>query len=312
MGKRVGLGILLSAVALLTMVSSSSACATASLTFSPSNAGPGDPVSFSISGIEPGATYSIELNGRTVASGTNETNFNGVSGTFTMPDFGSEPVTVTGFGHTFHAADNDSQDPSRSLEYVPPKPVAPPAPSVPKGTPAPVESQPPTVIPRHRPHRASPPIPIQIAKQAAKKQRHDSAATGSGVDSAPADAVGSVPPPSRPTPGSGAAKAPSEKSASVPNRVLDAIGSSTRVGPADVPTIGLLALGLILIAAGGLAASVIYIWRNGPDPDAALREPAPPGPDPIEAELQEIIAEEAAKQLLTDLKLGESVKVSLK
>jgi hypothetical protein len=303
MRKRVGLGILISAVALFALVSSASACATASLTFSPSSAGPGDPVSFSISGIEPGATYSIELNGRTVASGTNQTNFNGVSGTFTMPDFGGEAVTVTGFGHTFHAADNDSQDPSRSLEYVPPKPVTPPAAAPPKETAAPVETQPPAVRPHHRAHRAPP--PIQIAKQEAKKQRHDPAATGSAIGSAPADAVASAPVPSSPTPGSGAAKAPSENTASVPNRVLDAIGSSAKVGPADVPTIGLLAIALILIAAGGLAAFVIYLWRNGPDPDAALREPAPPGPDPVEEELQQMIADEMARQLLRSLDLAE-------
>lgn len=312
MRRRVGLGILFSTVALFAAVSSASACATASLTFSPSHAGPGDPVSFSISGIEPGATYRIELNGQTVASGTNETNLNGVSGTFTMPDFGDEPVTVTGFAHAFHAADNDTQDPSRSLDYVPTKPVTQPTPAPPKETPtpAPVQRQLPTVIPQHRPHRISP--PLQIVKQAAKKQRHDSVATGSAVGSAPADAVGSSPMPTEPSSGSGAIKAPRKNSASVPNRVLDAIGSNTKVGPADVPTIGLLAIALLVIAAGGLTAFVIYLWRNGPDPDAALREPAPPGPDPVEEELQQMIADEMARQLLSDLDLGEPAKVSSK
>lgn len=301
---RVGLGIVISAVALFAVVSSASACATASLTFSPTSAGPGDTVSFSLSGIEPGATYRIELNGRTVASGTNQTNFNGVSGTFTMPDFGGEPATVTGFGHTFHAADSDSQDPSNSLGYVPPKPVKPAEPAPPKETPAPAQSQQPTAPSHHRPHRASP--PIQIAKQAAKKQRHDSAATGSAVGPAPADAVGNPTAPSNPSSGSGAGEAAGAKSAAAPKRVLDAIGSTTRVGPADVPTIGLLAIGLILLAAGGLAVFVIHLWRSGPDPDAAIRAPAPSGPDPVEAELQQIIADEMARQLLSDLDLVET------
>ncbi|HSD23842.1 MAG TPA: hypothetical protein VLB79_05875 [Solirubrobacterales bacterium] len=303
MHRRLRLGVLISIVALLSFAASASACATASLTFSPSSGGPGDTVSFSISGIEPGATYSIELDGRTVASGTNQTNFNGVSGTFTMPDFGGEAVTVTGFGKTFHAADNDSQDPSRSLEYVPPKPVTPPAATPPKETAAPIESQPPAARRHHRHHRPAP--PIQIAKQAAKKQRHDSAATGSAVGSAPADAVGSAPRPTEPSSGSAAAKASRtrEESGSVPRQVLGAIGSSTRVGPADVPTIGLLAMALILIAGGGLLAFVIYLWRSGPDPNAAIRDPAPSGPDPVEAELQQIIADEMARQLLSDLEL---------
>jgi hypothetical protein len=89
--------------------------------------------------------------------------------------------------------------------------------------------------------------------------------------------------------------------------VLDTVGGTTSVGPANVPTLGLLAIALILVVGLGLAGLVIYIFRNGPDPDAAVRDPAPPGPDPVEAELQELIAAEMARQLLSDLNLGEPV-----
>jgi hypothetical protein len=69
---------------------------------------------------------------------------------------------------------------------------------------------------------------------------------------------------------------------------------------------GLLLMAVIFIAGVALAATIIRLFRSGPDPMAAINAPAPPGPDPMEAELQEIIAEEAAKQLLSGLKLGES------
>jgi hypothetical protein len=72
-----------------------------------------------------------------------------------------------------------------------------------------------------------------------------------------------------------------------------------------VPVVGLLAIGLILIAVGAIAAFVVYVWRSGPDPNAAVRDPAPSGPDPVEAELQQIIADEMARQLLSDLELTE-------
>ena len=304
---RLAVGVLISLVALLSLAGSASACATASLRLSPS-AGPGDPVSFSISGIEPGATYSLSLDGRVVASGTNDTPYNGVSGTFTMPDFGSRSLTVTGFGHTFHAADSDSQDPVSSMVYEPPAPPS---------TPAPASSSSPLPKPEsesaQQAHGVEQHGPTAVAENAAKKQKHDSPTTGAGAGAAPTDAVGSEQGPSRPSSGSGEANESgsveanqsAEESSGVPHKVLDAIGSTTKVGPADVPTIGVLAMGLILIAGTALAAFVIYLLRRGPDPKAAIKAPAPLDPDPVEAELQEMIAEEMARKLLRDLDLGE-------
>jgi hypothetical protein len=48
---------------------------------------------------------------------------------------------------------------------------------------------------------------------------------------------------------------------------------------------------------------VIYLLQTGPDPRAAIKAPAPLGPDPVDVELQEMIADEMARQLLSDLDL---------
>jgi hypothetical protein len=299
---RVALGFLIGLLALFPLAGSASACATASLRLDPS-AGPGDTVSFSISGIEPGATYTLSLGGHEVASGTNNTPSNGVSGTFTMPNLGTQPVTVTGFGHTFHAADSDAQDPVSSMAYEPPAPSS---------TSAPAASAPPKPEPEPEPEAVHPAPrvkvqpPVAVAQHAAKKQKQDSPTNGAGARAAPADAVRSAPGPRDPNSGkSGEAKGSAEESSGVRHKVLDAIGSTTRVGPADVPTVGLLALGLIVIAGTAVAAFVIYLLRRGPDPEAAIKAPAPLGHDPVEVELQEMIAEEMARQLLSDLDLGE-------
>jgi hypothetical protein len=301
---RIAFGLLVLSLSVFSFVGSASACNLAHLTLPPS-AGPGDTVSFSISSIEPGATYDLRIAGVEV-SGTNDTPYNGVSGTFTMPDLGSTSLTVTGFAHTHHAADGDDQDPSSSMTYQPAAPEQPATAPTPSHASAPAEK---TSAPKA--HHRRPPQPIAIANHAAQRQRHDSATTGgAGAGAAPADAVGSEPGPTHPSSGSGEAKNAGEKSSGVPHNVLNAIGSTTKVGPADVPTIGLLLIAVIVIAGAALAAFVIYLLRRGPDPEAAIKAPAPIDPDPVEAELQEIIADEMARQLLSDLELGEPTVTS--
>jgi hypothetical protein len=297
---RIASALFVAAATSLLLTGPAWACQQAHLTFSPS-AGPGDTVSFSISSIEPGATYSIVLEGHEVASGVNDTSYNGVSGTFTMPDLGSQPQTAFGAGHTVHADDGDTQDPNASLQYDPP--VSPPSSTPQISAPAPT----PTAVARHRAHRIRPQSPIAVAQQTAKKQKQDSPSTGSAAGSAPSNSIGSEPGPSDPSSGAGAAKA--HESSSVPRRVMDALGSSTEVGPAKVPTMGLLLMALIFIAGTALAAFVIYLSQTGPDPEAAIKAPAPVPLDPVEAELQEMIGTEMARQLLSDLELGEQLPV---
>lgn len=296
---RIALGAVIATVALLSPAASASACATASLTLPPS-AGPGDTVWFSISSIEPGATYTITLDGHEVASGTNDTSYNGVSGSFTMPDLGDQPTMATGFALSNHAADNDTQDPSRSMSYQPR--VAPaaasPAPSAPPSSSVSAEKA-------RRTHHAQ--RPIAVAKHAAKRQRQDPPTTGAAAGAAPSTSVGSEPGPSDPSSGSGSVKDSKAESSSVPHQVFGALGSTTSVGPAKVPTLGLLLMTLIFIAGTALAGLVIYLSQTGPDPKAAIKSPAPLGHDPVEVELQEMIGNEMARQLLSDLELGEQL-----
>jgi hypothetical protein len=153
---RFGLGVIAAMAALWLFAGTSWACLTADLTTSPS-AGPGDPVSFGISGIEPGAHYTVTFQGRTVASGTNTTNNNGVSGSFSMPDLGSQEQTTYAEADTIHPEDGESFHLTSSIEYLPPAPAA--APEQPAATSAPVPQA------RHHVHQQA---PIAASPQVAK------------------------------------------------------------------------------------------------------------------------------------------------
>src|SRR5262245_10134910 len=91
-----GLAFLIMVGSCLAFAVAASACPTSSLVLSPKTAGPGDTVSYSISGIDPNATYSFTIAGLTV-SGINDST-PGVDGTFTMPDLGSQQRTLTAQG----------------------------------------------------------------------------------------------------------------------------------------------------------------------------------------------------------------------
>lgn len=303
MRSRLGLVFLIAIVSCLAFTATASACPTAHLVLSPKTAGPGDTVSYSISGIDPNTTYSFTIAGITV-SGTNDSS-PGDSGTFTMPDLGSQEQVLTAQGQCTCPGDVTPTPLSDDLTYVPPTPASPPATTPPAKT----TDVPATRVSRIRHHRPSP--PVAVAKPSAQEEKRQGATpTGSAAGSAPSNSVGSQPGPRNPSSGSGESKQSETQSPSVPNKVLDAVGSTTKVGPADVPTIGLILMAVIVIAGAALAAFVIYLMRRGPDPEAAIKAPAPIDPDPVEAELQEIIAEEMARQLLSDLQLGEPTVTS--
>jgi hypothetical protein len=295
---RIGLGVTTAIAALWLFAGSAWACLTADLTTSPS-AGPGDPVSFGISGIEPGAHYTVTFQGQTVASGTNTTNNNGVSGSFSMPDLGSQEQTTYAEADTIHPEDGESFHLTSSIEYLPPAPAAAPEQPAPAATSAPVSQA------RHHVRQQA---PIAASPQVAK-QKQDPASTVAPAGSAPSNSVGSEPGPNDPGSGSAEAKGSTHESASVSHRALDALASTTSVGPAKVPTMGLLLMALIFIAGTALTGFVIYLSQTGPDPEAAIKAPAPVPLDPVEAELQEMIGDEMARQLLSDLELGERVTV---
>jgi hypothetical protein len=81
------------------------------------------------------------------------------------------------------------------------------------------------------------------------------------------------------------------------------------VGPARVPRLALGVAAVIFVLGTALAAFMVYLLRSGPDPKAAIRAPAPLGRDPVEAELQEMIADEMARQLLADLNLTDAGEI---
>lgn len=307
MRSRLAVAFVIVAGACLTFSASASACQIANLVLSPRTAGPGDTVTYSISGIAPNATYSFTIGGMEVP-GTNDSSV-GVDGTFAMPDLGSQERMVDANGTCSCPEDANSMVLHDSITYLPPPPAAPPATGSSQGSdsapaqavPAQSSRQPETSAQKRAP--AAPPTHPAAAPSA----------QGSGGGSVLRTEVAAPQPVKTPSDSAPQAKAEErtgEASSSAPNRVLDRIGGTTSVGPAKVPTLGLLAIALILIVGLGLAGLAIYIFRNGPDPDAAVRDPAPPGPDPIEAELQQIIAEEMARQLVSDLNLGEPTKVT--
>src|SRR5262245_4263903 len=311
MRSRVALGFLIAVVGCIAFTASASACPVAHLVLSPDAARQGDTVSWSLSGIVKGTTYSISVAGQEI-NGTNETDFDGVSGTFTMPDLGSQQMTVTAHGTCTCPEDAQAQLIEDSMEYLPLPPAAPSPSGSTLGSdsaPAPAAAvqtaqKPKGSATRHRPSAA----PSHAAVPSAQRPTADPEVGAEVAAPQAATSPSASAPDAQPR-----SKARSaESSSSVPGRVLDTIGGTTSVGPAKVPTLGLLALALVVISGLGLAGLAIYIFRNGPDPDAAVRDPAPPGPDPVEEELQQMIADEMARQLITDLNLGEAEKVSAK
>jgi|SRR5829696_355577 len=310
MRSRLALAFLIAVAACLAFTASASACPSTILVLSPKTAGSGETVYYSIKGIVPGASYSFTVAGKEISGSNTSSSDNGVSGTFTMPDLGSQEQTLTADGTCSCPDGGDNPGLHDWMTYQVPSPVkAPatqPAVSPPNESPA-AETETANVPKRHTHPR---PLPsLALAKREAKKQRHDSPGTSPAVGAAPSDVVGSGLGPRQPRSGSGANDKSSRESSGVPSEVLDAVGGTTSVGPAKVPTLGLVAIGLILIAGLGLAGLAIRIFRNGPDPDSAIKDPAPLGPDPIEAELQQIIADEMARKLVSDLNLGGPTKV---
>jgi hypothetical protein len=260
-----------------------------------SSAGPGEPVPFDITGTDPGAGYSVTAAGQVVASGTDADGGpgEGTSGSFTMPDLGDSPRTVDVMFNVEHESPVPWQSPE-TIQYVPPAPA--PAPSEPAATGARAGG---SGADKSNGWRARDP-----------KGDHSAASSASPAPAAiptPAAAPAATPSPvSEPQQAASEVAAREEAGSSVPDRVLDAVSGRTAVGSTEVPTIGLVVVALIFVAGTALTAFAIYLLQTGPDPKAAIRAPAPIGPDPVDVELQEMIAEEMARQLLSDLDLPDA------
>ena len=124
MRSRVALAFLIAVGSCLAFAAFALACSITNLAL-PDSAGPGDTVSYSISGIEPNATYSFTIGGQTV-SGTNDSS-PGDGGTFTMPNLGSQELTLTAHGTCSCPGSAETQGLYDTMTYAPPPPAAPPA-----------------------------------------------------------------------------------------------------------------------------------------------------------------------------------------
>lgn len=267
----------------------------------PPTVGPGSPnpgpVPFSIANTDPGATYTLQVAGRTVASGT-DLDGGGVAGTFTMPDLGSDQAVAV---EAFVSHEGSSWPSSKAIQFR----AAVPA----QGGPGPTAT-----------------TPGKQSKGAQPDEQFGRAGRQNTEGSGGASAHGqSAVPSHQPTPASGptaavsqagaptadAARAGSEADASFRGREGlaamargDAPGAAVRTesaaGGAQVPAVVIAALVLMLIAGlGGLGVRLVRGRAGGPPQrrDAAEAVALPAAAE-IEAELQEMIAEHRARQLV--------------
>lgn len=235
-------------------------------------AGPGDTVRFTISGTEKGAEYVLRIEGREVASGR-DGDGGGLASSFTMPDLGVEQTvlvepTVTHEGESWplNAKPLVFKPPAGTSDPAPPtqKPEAsgPAKPPKKKAAEPATPSNAPVATPSASPRTASKPAvarPSQVPRP--EPRRFLSLVDAHPVESASAVSVQAAP-----------------------------IARRDAPAPREIPwyPLALALLGFLMV--GGGAAGLAFARRRRPDG---------PSSDPIEAELQEMIAEERAKQTLT-------------
>ncbi len=282
------------------------ACSEPNLVLGESQAGAGDIVSYSVSGTDQGASYTLSVDGTGVGSGTDSTAAPGTSGSFTMPDLGNTPHSAYVRLLTTHEGNEWAS--YQPIQYTVPAPAGTPsgfagAPSLSKAgsekSKAGSEKASRTSHPRSR-------------------SRSDGD-TGNGLAASPPGVAGA----GSPTVQTRSASTRDSSAAGEQAAVAAAAGSARRsaatvVGsqPFDVPAgfaipgYFLLALAMALLTGVGVIG--VLVARRRPDGDDPAAVPAGSGlwtPPPfraeatmrgmlIEAELQEMIAEQRAAMLL--------------
>src|SRR4051812_20966 len=220
MRSRVALAFLVAAGSCLAFTATASACQAVHLPLDPS-AGPGDTVSSSIPGIPPKAPSSFPIPGNQTTGPKTSTNLNGVSGTFIMPDLGSQQQTLTATGTCSCPEDANPQNIDGSMQYLPPPP-----PAASSGSPQASDSAPTPAVPAHA--SGQPKTSAKTHAPAASPAHPASApaAQGSGGGAVLGTEIAAPQPVSTPTesaPQAEAKEQPGQTSSSVPNRVLDTI-----------------------------------------------------------------------------------------
>lgn len=301
----------------------------------PDPAYPGDPIYYTVTNMASGATYSVKVNNTVVISKRPTSTDAPVSGEFALPDMGpgatslavqvtvehgdiengeqawdtksqqnvqyggasrpaAEPEQTSGAGAT--PGETTQQQPQQSQSGSPAPAAAPPAS-------APVTAAPPSS--GGGPARASEPRrqPSRVSHRAPARERttvrHAEVVIGPpAAEPAIGAPVGepAVPPTSKAR--AGVEHLPNAATITIPAREVAALAreraasslslraSQQTDATRDLVLLALaLTLGLLLMRRRGFG-------RPTPDPEP---DPEPPGGDPIEAELQEIIAEERAR-----------------
>jgi hypothetical protein len=142
-----------------------------------SRAAAGDPVHFSISDTESGATYGLEIGGEEVSEGSDSAG-RGISGVFTMPNLGDTGRTVMVEAQITESGETTIL--TRTLEYLVPTQAAPgPAGTVTGPAPptAPSIAQTPAVQPGST---AQPPPPLKPAPRSRTRNRQGSERSARG------------------------------------------------------------------------------------------------------------------------------------
>ena len=294
-------------------------------------AGPGDEVHYTLSYLSDGARYSIQVAKREVVSTQEYHGTEQVSGTFVMPDLGGSDrgVTVNALiDHPDLVVDGCPNTPTATIEYTLPKAPSSGTPGV--GAPqsdrqAPPEQSRPAKRPprlRHaaprRPEHAAPEPPDPIAPRAVPE--------APPVTPVPAEPTGGTGEPDHHATSASTARPPTPAARRGPSSRADSTERRTSPAPMGVlradagrsdtaksvvrleqappfdPPWEIIALGLLVFAAiagGGWGFARTRRRWPPPEPDADLRRlPAcEVNPDVVEAELQELIAEERARDM---------------
>jgi hypothetical protein len=305
---------------------SAHACINVGIAGSPAIVHAGDLVHYSVSNVGQDASYTISFNGSVIKEGVQEQAEAPIAGTFTMPDLGSKTRQVV-LGVAFDHSEIDGAQGVKTapLTYEPtaaPPPAPPPGPPPPPPPPPPPAPPPQVkrrVVAHPARHSARPaifltpaghPARVPVVVKAIEKTTPKPAPTprfghgGSGGGSPPARPLG--PPPTGPTI---AAAAPAPADRHPLGRPAQARGApkqvrlpQPRVTAAPSPILAprhpfqwlVAAIVTLVLLAGGGAAGWMRAHRRGRPPDA---EPEVTSLE-VEAELQEIVAEEQAKRTL--------------
>ena len=318
---RVGL---IAAAAVLLVPGAAQACNEPTVSVWPNVAGPGDTMHYTITNLTAGAQYELSVEGVLVVP-TREATSTSASGTFTMPDLGDRSGGISIGGPIEHWDIENS--PTRKFDTdgtyrAPASTLTGP----PESQPAP--GTPPADVPGGRERGAANPAgrlngeaPARRAPRPLRATRPDAPGpqTAAPVEAevplaAPTPATAEPDAVSAPrrelravpvAPGRIRATPPPPARATVPERASPRLQIETVSAPEpgaaehDGPALPLM-LVAALSAAGGCAVWLMLLLRRGGEaavPRAMAPDPLIPPDASVEAELQEIVAEERARQI---------------